>query len=91
MKIFIWKIAATPRRRKGPPKRRLLLLGELGDNGGGHSSPPRRSIAHLGGCRLLLGIPAMVQGLCLRPVSGRSRGLVCDYCGLLRGPLCDLF
>ena len=33
----------------------------------------------------------MVRGLCLRPVSGRSHGLIYDYRGLLREPLCDMF
>ena len=33
----------------------------------------------------------IVQGLCLWHVLGQSSGPVCDYCGLLQGPLCDLF
>ena len=76
MKIFTWKIAATPRRRKGPPRsrgplrRRQLRLDELGDSGGGHSSLPRRSVArlgeplYLGRGGLSLGVPTMVRGLC---------------------------
>ena len=44
---------------------------------------------HLGEGRLRLCVPAMVRGLCLWPVLGRSHGLFCDYCGLLQGPLCD--
>ena len=109
MKIFTWKITATPRRREGPlrrrgsprrkglPRSRLLRLGEPGDSGGGYSGPPRQSVAHLGESlrlgrgRLHLGILVMVQGLCLRPVSSQSHGPLCDYHGLLRGPLCDLF
>ena len=103
MKIFTLKISATPWRRegppmrRGPPRRRLLRLGEPVDSRGGHSGSPRRSVAHLGEPlrlgegRLYLGVPVMVRSLCLRPISGQSRGLVCDYCGLLRGALCDLF
>ena len=55
------------------------------------------SVAHLGeplrlgGGRLHIGVPAMVHGLCLWPVLGQSRGPICDYWGLLRGPLCGLF
>ena len=45
----------------------------------------------LGEDRLCLGELTIVRGLCLQPVWGRSRGLVCDWCGLLRGPLYDLF
>ena len=102
--IFTWKIVATPRRREGPPRRGQLCLGEPGDSEGGHSGSPKRSVArlgeplrlgggklHLGGGKLHIGGPTMVRGLCLRFVSGRSRGLICDYNGLLQGPLCDMF
>ena len=45
----------------------------------------------LGRGKLHLGVPVIVQGLCLWHVLGQSHGPVCDYCGLVRGPLCDLF
>ena len=38
-----------------------------------------------------LGEPVIVRGLCLWAVWGRSLGPVSDCCGLLRGPLCELF
>ena len=44
----------------------------------------------LGEGGLCLGVSACVRGLCLWLVWGGSRGPVCDYCGLLRGPLCHL-
>ena len=101
MKIFTRKIGAIPRYREGLPRRRgsprhgQLRLSEPEDKAWGLSSPPRRGVTRLGeplrlgGGRLRLGVRAMVQGLCLWHVSGRSHGLVCDCCGLLRGPLCD--
>ena len=73
MKIFTWKIGATPRHGEGPPKRRQLRLGELEDSGGGLFGPPRRGVAHLGkplrigggklrlgGGKLRLGVPVTV-------------------------------
>ena len=48
-------------------------------------------VARLGEERLHLREHVTVRGLCLRLVWGRSCGLVYYYCGLLRGPLCDLF
>ena len=86
-----------PPRRRGPSRHRQLCLGEPGDKYCGRSGPLRRGVARLvepiclGGGRLYLNVPTMVRSLCLWPVSGWSRGLVCDYFGLLRGPLCDLF
>ena len=38
-----------------------------------------------------LGKLVTVWGLCLWPVWGQFCGLICDCCGLLWGPLCDLF
>ena len=69
-----------------------LCLGKPGYSEDRHSGPPKRSVARLGeplslgGGRLCLGVLAMVRGLCLWPVLGRSRGLVHHYCGLLQGP-----
>ena len=41
--------------------------------------------------RLRIGKPGTVRGPRLWLVWGRSRGPVCDCCGLLQGPLYDLF
>ena len=67
---------------RGPPRRGHARLGEPRTKHGDFLVYLRRG-------RLCLGVLAMVRGLCLWHVSGRSRGSVCDYCGLLRGPLCD--
>ena len=101
MKIFTRKIGAMPRHREGSPRSRGPLrhghtrLGEPRDSEDGLSGSPRRGVARLseplrlGGGKL--SVPAGVQVLCLWPILGRSRGSVCDCCGLLQGPLCDLF
>ena len=71
MKIFTRKTSATPRRREGLPRRRglpkhrQLHLGEPADRDCRRSGPPRRGNARLGEGKLCLGVPAMVQGLCL--------------------------
>ena len=103
MKIFPRKIGAMPRRREGSPRSRGTLrrgharLGEPEDIVDRLSGSPRRGVAclseplHLGRGKLRLSVPVGFRGLCLWPISGRSRGSVCDCYGLLRGPLCDLF
>ena len=98
MKIFTRKIGALPRRREGSPRSRGPLRrghAHLGEDR--LSGSPRRGVARLSEPlrldegKLRLSMPAGVRGLCLWPISGRSHGSVCDCCGLLRGPLCDLF
>ena len=73
------KRRGSPRRR-GPPRRGHVHLGEPGDSEDKLSGPPMRKEA-----------TARRAYDCLRPVWGRSHGPICDCCGLLRGPLCDLF
>ena len=90
MKIFTQNISVMPRRREGSPRCGQLCLGKPEDNEDINSGPPKRCVANLGE-PLRLGVLAIVQGLCSWPFSGRSYGPVWDYCGLLRGPLCDWF
>ena len=59
-----------------------VRLGKPGDKAWGLFGSPRRRQA-------TSGVPAMVRGLCFWLFSSRSRGPICDYCGLLRGPWCD--
>ena len=51
-------------RRRGSPRRGHARIGKPRDSNNGHSSPLGRSLARLGK-PLCLGVPAMVQGLCL--------------------------
>ena len=84
-------------RRRGPPRRGHAPIGEPKERKKGPSGSPRRGVAclgeplRLGEGKLCLSELATVRGLCLRPVWGQSRGLVCDCCGFLRGSLCNLF
>ena len=61
--------------RRGPP--RHVCLGEPKDSECGLSGPPKQACD----------CPSPAFVACL----GSVHGLVCDCCGLLRGPLCDLF
>ena len=103
MWIFPWKVDSSPRRREGsprqmgPPRLGHACLGKPEGSEDGLFGPPRQGVAFLGKplclgkAMLHLGELAAVQGLCLGPIWSRSHGLVFYCCGMLRGPLCDLF
>ena len=82
--FFPWKVGSSPRRGH-------VHLGEPRDKEDGLFGSPRRGVACLCEGRLHLGESTTVQGLCLQPVCGWSRGPICDCCGLLQEPLYDLF